>query len=214
MYSLSSFHRRGAVRVRRHRPCRYAHSLAQRERHPAELLRWHALHRRVDRRVWEVLTPLPKGRGWERGHGAYNLTMATPALASMSLTAEDMYHMPRDGHKYELLSGSLVVNLPGMRHEEVGANLVGHLGVFADRHDIGYVFGSNIGFELSLDTVLSPDVAFVTSERFPGWCFARRLWQICTRSRRRNHLTQRQHDDGGEQGRDLFEERHAVGMGH
>lgn len=85
----------------------------------------------------------------------------------MSLTAEDMYDMPRDGHKYELLSGSLVVNLPGMRHEEVGANLVGHLGVFADRHDIGYVFGSNIGFELSLDTVLSPDVAFVTSERFP-----------------------------------------------
>jgi hypothetical protein len=46
------------------------------------------------------------------------------------VTIDDMYHMPRDGRKYELVDGEVVVSPAGMRHGEIGvkiATLSGHI---------------------------------------------------------------------------------------
>jgi Uma2 family endonuclease len=93
--------------------------------------------------------------------------MATPATESKPLTVEDMYSMPRDGRKYELIEGELVVSPAGMKHEEIGVELLLRLRAFLGQHRLGKVFGSSAGFELASGNLLSPDVSFVRMERFP-----------------------------------------------
>lgn len=93
--------------------------------------------------------------------------MATPATESKPLTVEDMYSMPRDGRKYELIEGELVVSPAGMKHEEIGGKLLLLLGIYLAKQQIGKMFGSSVGFELPSGSLLSPDVSFVRMERFP-----------------------------------------------
>jgi Uma2 family endonuclease len=93
--------------------------------------------------------------------------MATPATESKPLTVEDMYSMPRDGRKYELIEGELVVSPAGMKHEGIGAELLFRIRMFLDTHRLGRVFGSSVGFQLAQCTLLSPDVSFVGFEKLP-----------------------------------------------
>jgi Uma2 family endonuclease len=93
--------------------------------------------------------------------------MATPAVEPKPLTVEDMASMPRDGRKYELIEGELVVSPAGMRHEEIGARLLVSIGIYLMTHCLGKVFGSSVGFELPSGNLLSPDASFVRMDRFP-----------------------------------------------
>lgn len=78
-----------------------------------------------------------------------------------------MYHVPRDGRKYELVEGELIVAPAGMKHEEVAAELIVLLGIYLRSNRLGRLFTSSVGYQLTENILLSPDVSFVRMERLP-----------------------------------------------
>lgn len=88
--------------------------------------------------------------------------------ATAKVTVEDMYRMPRDGRKYELIKGEVKVAPAGMYHELVAAKLTIKLGVYLENHPIGQIYTSSVGFNLPSGDLLSPDVSFVSSDRLPS----------------------------------------------
>ena len=85
------------------------------------------------------------------------------------MSVEDLYAMPDDGLRYELVHGSLVAEPPpGIRHGRVAATIVRILGSFVHEHKLGVVLTCDTGFVLHRgpDTVRAPDVSFITSDRF------------------------------------------------
>jgi len=83
-------------------------------------------------------------------------------------SAEALYHVPRDGQKYELIKGSLVVSPAGLKHEQISVKLSHFIYSFLAQCPIGEVFGSSAGYQLAENIVLSPDVSFVRAERLPS----------------------------------------------
>lgn len=84
------------------------------------------------------------------------------------MTAEELFEMPDDDYRYELVKGGLIKMPPaGGRHGELGMNLGILLGSYVKRHRLGLVCGADTGFILARnpDTVRAPDVAFVSKER-------------------------------------------------
>lgn len=84
------------------------------------------------------------------------------------MTAEEFMQLPdEDGFRHELINGEVVrMSLPGFPHGRIQARLIGPLLQFVSEHDLGEVFGE-LGFKLTLnpDTVLGPDVAFISKRR-------------------------------------------------
>jgi len=81
------------------------------------------------------------------------------------LTADDLDTMPDDGHRYELVDGTLVVTpSPSREHQLVSMRLSGHL----DRHRPSelLVLTAPLDVRLADDTVLQPDVLVVVGEEF------------------------------------------------
>lgn len=96
-------------------------------------------------------------------------TAVPPEKEKRLLTAEDLWHMPRDGRRYELVKGELVEMTPvGPRHGAIARRLAGQLGDFADAHQLGETMVET-GFclECRPDTVRAPDVSFLSRERMP-----------------------------------------------
>ena len=85
-------------------------------------------------------------------------------------TAEDLFAMPDDGWRYELIEGVLIRLSPaGLRHGRVGRRFSTRLGAFVDERGLGEVVGPDTGFYFvrDPDTVLVPDVAFIRADRMP-----------------------------------------------
>jgi Uma2 family endonuclease len=91
-------------------------------------------------------------------------TMA-PTIPREAWTDEELESLPRDGYKYELLDGELLRNPGYACHGEVGARLCAILANFAKSRKLGEFYDAIIGFRLSADVVLSPDVSFVSQAR-------------------------------------------------
>lgn len=88
------------------------------------------------------------------------------------VTAELLLHFPKDEWRYELVAGRLVRMTPtGFDHGRISLRLGSILLSFVDEHGLGVVCGAETGFVLSAagepDTVLAPDVAFITADRAP-----------------------------------------------
>ena len=83
------------------------------------------------------------------------------------VTIGDMYHMPRDGQKYELVDGEIVVSPAGMYHAEIVIKIVRILATFLDDHPIGKVYGDNVGLIFPTGNLRSPDAFFVRMEKLP-----------------------------------------------
>lgn len=84
------------------------------------------------------------------------------------LSAEDLYDLPLDDVRAELVRGDLVCEPPAGFEHGVRATEIGyHLRRFVEDHPIGVVCGAETGFVLfrNPDTVRAPDAAFVTRER-------------------------------------------------
>ena len=84
------------------------------------------------------------------------------------LGVDDLYRMPDDEFRYELVSGRLISEPPtGVRHGYVSAQLCSLLVRYARRHG-GVVLTGEPGFILqrSPDTVRAPDVAWIRRERY------------------------------------------------
>src|SRR5260370_20801537 len=71
-------------------------------------------------------------------------------------TIEDLDKMPDDGHRYELLDGTLIVSpAPGLPHQRVAAVLI-H--VLEDACPEELVVFPNVNLRLALASALEPDV--------------------------------------------------------
>jgi Uma2 family endonuclease len=93
--------------------------------------------------------------------------MVTAALTKKkrNWTDEELEALPKDGYKYELLDGELIMSPAHARHGKICVRLSAILLNFADRHKLGDVYDSSTGFRLAPDVLLSPDVSFVSNAR-------------------------------------------------
>ena len=91
--------------------------------------------------------------------------------SSPLMTAEELCHLPDDGNRHELIDGVLTTMPPaGFEHGYVEVNVAVHVAQFVKQHQLGQVVGGETGFFLGRgpDTVLAPDVAFVSTARLPA----------------------------------------------
>jgi len=97
----------------------------------------------------ESHVPFTAGR---RGGGATMTTMSIKGIA----TLQDLLNTPRDGRKYELVDGEIVVSPAGMRHSEVASNINGLIWEFLQRHPIGKVYSSDVASRCPTATCARP----------------------------------------------------------
>ncbi len=95
-----------------------------------------------------------------------------PWAETVLLTAEDLMARADDSWRYELVEGRLVRMPPsGYEHSHVAGNLFIALRSFVGAHDLGTLTLPETGFLLSRinepDTVLAPDLAFISAARTP-----------------------------------------------
>jgi Uma2 family endonuclease len=90
------------------------------------------------------------------------------STGTQSTTADQLFRLPDDGFRYELVHGELRKMTPaGFSHGKVVANLTGSLIAWTKAHDLGVVLGAETGFKIASnpDTVLAPDIAFIRRDR-------------------------------------------------
>ena len=84
------------------------------------------------------------------------------------MTADDLWELPDDGMRHELVRGELRTMPPtGLDHGDHESVLDGSLGPYVRRNRLGRVFTGDPGFRLTAnpDTVRAPDLAFVRLDR-------------------------------------------------
>jgi Uma2 family endonuclease len=88
---------------------------------------------------------------------------------SRTVTAEELFEISSDGGRFELVEGTLCMMSPaGGRHGRIAVQLAYLLKSHVDQNRLGVVFAAETGFKIQSnpDTVLAPDVAYVTRDRF------------------------------------------------
>jgi len=92
--------------------------------------------------------------------------MEKPATR-IKLTYEDYRNAPEsERERYELFEGELVmVPSPSFKHQLILGNLVDLLRKFVSENDLGMVLFAPLDVILSDDTVLQPDILFITNKR-------------------------------------------------
>jgi len=88
--------------------------------------------------------------------------------ANVLVTAEELFSMPDDGFRYELVRGELRKMAPaGHIHGKVAINISTPLAQYVRAHNLGTVYAAETGFKLASnpDTVRAPDVAFIRRDR-------------------------------------------------
>jgi Uma2 family endonuclease len=94
-------------------------------------------------------------------------------------TADELFLMPDDGFRYELVKGELRRMPPaGSEHGAVIMNIGTPLDQFVKAQGLGIVFGAETGFKIASDpdTVRAPDLAFIRHERIPAGGLPRGFW--------------------------------------
>ena len=94
-------------------------------------------------------------------------------------TASELFEMPDDGFRYELVKGELRKMSPsGCEHGAVIFNFSLLLGQHIKANDLGQGFGAETGFKIASDpdTVRAADVAFIRRERIPEAGIPKNFW--------------------------------------
>ena len=89
-------------------------------------------------------------------------------MTGRAITADEVFLLPDDGYRYELVKGEVRKMTPeGFGHGVIVANLTAPLLQHVKSHGLGVVCGAETGFKLASDpdTVRAPDIAFVRRER-------------------------------------------------
>jgi Uma2 family endonuclease len=101
------------------------------------------------------------------------------------LTAADLARLPEDGRTYQLVEGRLVSMPPtGTDHDTIGFRLILAVGNFVQAHQLGECTLSQSGYLVSRtgqpDSVLVPDLAFVSAARVPkaGTSASEGFWRL------------------------------------
>jgi Uma2 family endonuclease len=83
-------------------------------------------------------------------------------------TATEQDVLDHEGRICELIDGTLVEKVLGMRDARVSAVLIFFLEGFLSRHNLGLVTGPDGTLELTTGLLRIPDVTFVSWDRLPG----------------------------------------------
>jgi Uma2 family endonuclease len=86
------------------------------------------------------------------------------------MTAEELFELPDDGMRHELVEGELRTMTPaGFEHGRVALRLGAQILRHVEAQSLGAVLAAETGFVLRRDpdTVRAPDVAFVAADRLP-----------------------------------------------
>jgi Uma2 family endonuclease len=101
--------------------------------------------------------------------GIRSVIRGTPvAIEHKLMTADQLFRLPRDGRRHELVRGELRTMPPsGFEHGDVTGEIGASLRTQVHRHGLGRVVVGDVGFQLvnDPDTVRAPDVAFVRAEK-------------------------------------------------
>src|SRR5687767_14490406 len=106
-------------------------------------------------------------------------TMARMVDTKRVTTADELFRMPDDGLRHELVRGELHTMTPaGSEHGSVGVQLTLSLGNHVVGAGLGVVFSADTGFRLTStpDTVRAPDVAFVHRGRIETGSLPKGYW--------------------------------------
>jgi Uma2 family endonuclease len=101
------------------------------------------------------------------------------SATTQTMTADELFLMKDDGFRYDLVKGELRKMSPaGSEHGAIIARLTVALGQYVEENDLGEVFGAETGFKLASnpDTVLGPDVAFVSNGKIPPTGIPVKFW--------------------------------------
>ncbi len=101
------------------------------------------------------------------------------ATQTKLMTAAELWEMPDDGFRYELVRGELHKMSPaGSEHGAIIVNLTALLKTYVKAHRLGVVFAAETGFRIaeSPDCVRAPDIAFVRRERIPSSGLPKSYW--------------------------------------
>ena len=82
-------------------------------------------------------------------------------------TLQDLLNTPRDGRKYELVDGEILVSPTGLQHSEVSARIAGLIWWFLEKNPLGKVYSSDVGIAFPNGNVRSPDVTYVSLGKLP-----------------------------------------------
>jgi Uma2 family endonuclease len=94
-------------------------------------------------------------------------------------TASELFEMPDDGFRYELVKGELRRMSPsGSEHGAIIINISVLLAQYVRSKKLGVCFGAETGFKIASDpdTVRAPDVAFIRRERIPESGIPKKFW--------------------------------------
>jgi Uma2 family endonuclease len=94
-------------------------------------------------------------------------------------TASELFGMPDDGFRYELVKGELRRMSPsGSEHGATIVNITVLLAQYVRANKLGVCFGAETGFKIASDpdTVRAPDVAFIRRERIPESGIPKNFW--------------------------------------
>jgi Uma2 family endonuclease len=104
---------------------------------------------------------------------------ATQTAIAPPMTAEELFQLPDDDYKYELVGGDLIRMPPtGAEHGDAAMNAGSLLRNYVKAHDLGRVSAAETGFILKRnpDTVRAPDAAFIAKARIPAEGIPRTYW--------------------------------------
>ncbi len=104
--------------------------------------------------------------------------MAVPAQQSL-MTAEELFDLPDDDYKYELVEGELIRMAPtGGEHGVLTVRVAYVLHAYVQENDLGIVSGAETGFILQRgpDIVRAPDAAFIAKARIPETGIPKTYW--------------------------------------
>jgi Uma2 family endonuclease len=101
------------------------------------------------------------------------------STATQLMTADDLWHLPNDGMRHELLKGVLYTMPPaGFEHGAVGISLSTPLDQHVRANRLGILVAAETGFLIATnpDTVRAPDIGFVRQDRIQATGIPRRYW--------------------------------------
>lgn len=90
---------------------------------------------------------------------------ATSSTKRKAWADAELEALPKDGYKYELLDGELIMSPVHANHGTVCVRLVSLLFSFVEERRLGEVYDSSTGFRLSEKLLLSPDISYVSRAR-------------------------------------------------
>ncbi|VAW42801.1 hypothetical protein MNBD_CHLOROFLEXI01-2621, partial [hydrothermal vent metagenome] len=97
-------------------------------------------------------------------------TIIENPTVAQKFTAVDLYNMPEQGGRNELVQGEIIPMSPAStKHGLIVFRLAFEVGLFTNKNQLGEVYAAETGFTINQnpDTVRAPDVAFIAKKRIP-----------------------------------------------